>query len=150
MNMIPHRLVGLAALLLITCGIYAQNDWQVKPTAYHENVVNQEPLSSPKAQPPKITSSVRYHKRLPKTHSGIVIELVASNLPLERDLPIFRQFGNVHYHKLDTGGYSYIITTNFTTHESAQRFLENIIKPKAPEAKVIEYKEGQRNFLNQN
>ncbi|MCR9289311.1 hypothetical protein OAF63_01300 [Saprospiraceae bacterium] len=146
MNMIPRQLGWLTALLLISVSLSAQNDWQVKQTALHNSPL-EEKVVQQQVQPPQIISSIRYHKRLPKTHSGIVIELAASNLPLERDLPIFRQFGNVHYHKLNEGGYSYIITTNFTTNESAQRFLQNIIKPKAPEAKVIEYEEGKRNFL---
>jgi|GEM_PF-6491113 len=93
---------------------------------------------------PAITSTYRYHKRLASTHSGIVIELTASNYPLSRDFPIFKQFGNVYYDKLEQGGYSYLIKTNFKSWEAAEKFLNEIILPKAPEARVIEYKTGVR------
>ncbi len=93
---------------------------------------------------PAITSTYRYHKRLASTHSGIAIELTASNFPLSRDYPIFKQFGNVYYDKLKQGGYSYLIKTNFKNWEAAEKFLSEIILPKAPEARVIEYKTGVR------
>ena len=43
----------------------------------------------------------KHHKKLPLTHSGIVIELTTSDLPLKRNFYLFKQFGNVYYDKLD-------------------------------------------------
>lgn len=147
MNIFPHRLVLVLAVLMISSGIHAQTYWNTKPT----KVSNKETLAVAKKeqQQPAITSSYRYHRKLAKTHTGIVIELMASNLPLERDLAIFKQFGNVFYDKLDEGGYSYVIKTNFTSTEAAQKFLNNIIIHKAPDGRVIEYDEGKRKVVRE-
>ncbi|MFT4759068.1 MAG: hypothetical protein ACI9XO_004385 [Paraglaciecola sp.] len=89
----------------------------------------------------------RFHQRLSGTHSGLAIELIASNLPLERTLPLFRQFGNVHYDKLAEGGYSYVIKTDITDKKSLKKFYETIILPRNVNAKMVEYKFGKRNIL---
>lgn len=95
----------------------------------------------------KPTSSTRFHQRLSGTFSGLAIELIASDLPLERSLPLFRQFGNVHYDKLEKGGYSYIIKTNFDDKKSLEKFYNTVILPRNPAAKMVEYKFGKRNIL---
>ena len=105
---------------------------------------------SPKKTAPKSTkstSSVRFHQRLSGTFSGLAIELIAADLPLERSLPLFRQFGNVHYDKLDQGGYSYIIKTDFEDKKALEKFYHTVILPRNAKAKMVEYKFGKRNIL---
>lgn len=86
----------------------------------------------------------RHHKKLPLTHTGVVIELTTSDLPLKRNYHLFKQFGNVYYDKLDKGGYAYCILTNFSDSKKARRYLEKIIIHRAPEAKVVNYHLGRR------
>ncbi|MEM6321840.1 MAG: hypothetical protein AAF960_29540 [Bacteroidota bacterium] len=91
----------------------------------------------------------RHHKRLELTHSGIVLELIVSERPLERSHPIFRQFGNVHYDRLDEGGYAYCVLTNFGDVKKANEFLRQMILRRAPEARVVRYKLGKRKQIVQ-
>ena len=89
----------------------------------------------------------RFHKKLPQLFSGYAIEVAASNYPLDRANPIFRQFGNIHYEKLQEGGYSYLILGKFSSKESALQFVQTIIKPKAEDARLFEYKDGIRKVI---
>jgi len=89
----------------------------------------------------------RFHKKLPQLFSGFAIEIATSTYPLDREDPIFRQFGNVNYEKLSEGGYSYLILGKFTSKSSALHFVETIIKPKAEKARLFEYKDGIRKVI---
>lgn len=91
----------------------------------------------------------RHHKKLSATHSGIVLELVTSDLPLKRDFALFKQFGNVYYDQLDGGGYAYCILTNFNKLKKAKAYLQQMILPHAPKAKVVKYKLGRRKKIIQ-
>ena len=76
-----------------------------------------------------------------------MIELTTSYLPLKRNYFLFEQFGSVFYDKLEDGGYSYCILANFSSKKSVERFLEIIILPKVPEARLVEYKKGKRKVM---
>lgn len=102
---------------------------------------------SPKKSTRTPKKTYRFHQRLSGTFSGLAIELIASDLPLERSLPLFRQFGNVHYDKLAEGGYSYIIKTNITDKKSLKKFYKTVILPRNPDARMVEYKFGKRDIL---
>ncbi len=86
----------------------------------------------------------RFHKKVPGTYNGYAIEIVKAKYPLERNYPLFKKFGNVHYEKLAEGGYSYCILLNFNSKKGAKQFLENVVKPKAPDARIVSYKLGVR------
>jgi len=90
------------------------------------------------------TIHYRHHKKLSVTHSGIVLELITSDLPLKRNFPLFKQFGNVYYDVLDEGGYAYCILTNFNKLKKAKAYLQQMILPHAPTAKVVKYQLGRR------
>ena len=49
--------------------------------------------SSPKNHPAPL-NPYRFHKKLPYSYEGYAIEVIASNYPLTRTNPVFRQFGN--------------------------------------------------------
>ncbi len=93
---------------------------------------------------PKIKNTYRHHKALPDTFAGTVIELTTSDFPLERDYPLFKQFGQVYYDRITGVGYSYCIVANFSSEKSLKKYLDQVIIPKAPEAKLISYKNGKR------
>jgi hypothetical protein len=83
-------------------------------------------------------------KKLPALYNGYVIELEASNYPLDHANAIFRQFGNVYYDKLTGGGYSYCIKVDFSSLDSVKQYLNNNIIYRAPEARILQYKKGKR------
>jgi len=95
------------------------------------------------------TIHYRHHKKLSVTHSGIVLELITSDLPLKRNFPLFKQFGNIYYDALDGGGYAYCVLTNFNKLKQARTYLQQMILPHAPEAKVVKYQLGRRKKITQ-
>ncbi len=99
---------------------------------------------------PETPSPYRFHKKLPVSYIGYAIEVASSTYPLDRANPVFRQFGKVHYDKLERGGYSYLILGRFSSDESALHFLNTIIVPKAKEAKLVHYKDGIRKIVRAN
>lgn len=87
----------------------------------------------------------QFYKRLPVNFSGYTIELVQSDRPLAREHDIFQQFGNIYYDKLEDGNYVYCITAdNFSSVASLKRYVENMIQHRAPNATIVEYKNGKR------
>ena len=86
----------------------------------------------------------RHHKPLPAKYSGYIIELTHSKLPLRRDDQLFKYFGNVFYDKFSQEGFSYGIKLNFDNKKEMQRYLNEVILPNAPKAKIVKYKKGIR------
>jgi hypothetical protein len=101
------------------------------------------------AAPATKPTSVRFHKRFPQLFTGFAIEIAASTYPMDRANPIFQQFGNVLYDKLDEGGYSYLIMANFSSKDAALEFVNKVVKPKAEHAKLIHYNEGNRKVIRE-
>lgn len=108
------------------------------------------PNPTPKGQSNRTGSSIyRVAKKLSFVYSGYAIEIACSTLPLDKYHPIFSQFGNVYYHKLKEGGYSYLILAEFSSDRSALEFLQNIIQPRVKTAKLYIYKDGNRKVLSE-
>ena len=93
------------------------------------------------------TPVYHFHKKLPALYEGYAIEVATSTYPLNPDNPIFRKFGNIHYDKLERGGYSYLIPGRFSNDKSALHFLNNVIVPQVKDARVIRYKDGIRRIV---
>ena len=94
--------------------------------------------------PDKVPYFFRHHKKIPISYSGFAIELTTADLPLKRDYFLFEKFGNVFYEKRKEGGYAYLILIDFKSKKAVEDFLNNIVLPKAPEAKMVNYKRGVR------
>lgn len=92
----------------------------------------------------KLPSVYRFHKKLPAVYNGYAIEIATSEYPMSKTEPIFKKFGNVKYHKLPEGGYSYLITTEFKNREDAFSFFKTIVKPKVETARLLRYDYGVR------
>ena len=88
-----------------------------------------------------------HHKKLSASFTGHLIELIQSDSPLSRNYPLFDHFGNVFYSKLRNGKYAYTIEVKFATRKEMRKFLNNVVKPNAPDAKLIYYKIGKRKVL---
>jgi len=126
------------AILFVSVSSFAQSSID-----FQDDVAFRETEPSMPASP----SPYRFHKKLPGMYDGYAIEVARSTYPLDRANPIFRQFGNVHYDKLEQGGYSYLILGRFSGDDSGLRFLDNIIRPKAKEAKLVHYQDGIRKIV---
>ena len=91
-----------------------------------------------------IPDYLRHQDRLPATYHGQVIELLISERPLQRQHPLFRQFGKVYYDQLEDGRYAYCILSQFRSKKELKTFLDTMIKPRASTARLVSYKKGQR------
>lgn len=107
------------------------------------------PAKKPSSTLTAASSSTRFHKRFPQLFTGMAIEIASSTYPMDKSNPVFRQFGNVLYEKLPEGGYSYLIMANFSSKESALEFVQNVVKPKVGDAKLIQYNEGNRKVVRE-
>lgn len=92
-------------------------------------------------------AAYRQPNKISQTFTGYAIEIATARYPLQNNANIFRQFGNVFYQKLKEGGYSYLITMNFSSEDSAWSFIDSVVLPKAPGAILYQYKEGHRKHL---
>ncbi len=134
--------LGILCLFVSFAALQAQeNDFFVFHST--ENIVDKIQDQQYFPTTPK-TNYYRHHKKLAVTHSGIVLELITSDLPLKRNYPLFKKFGNVYYDRLDEGGYAYCILTNFSKLRKAKTYLQQMILPHAPSAKVVKYQLGRR------
>lgn len=139
MNVPRLPIVVLISACALLSGLKAQP--ALNQDSYLASVSDIENLSA--------TVSYRHHKRLPQTFTGYAIEITTSRYPLQNSNSLFHQFGNVYYQKLREGGYSYLIKVDFSSEDSAWHFIEAVVLPKAPGARLYQYKEGNRKLLKQ-
>lgn len=139
-------LVNGGLLLLLLCSAYgATAQIQIQEFTFAKLVAQRTETNTTTTRPAKkIAAYYRQHEKLPAQFSGLAIELTTSDLPLRRDYFLFKRFGNVYYHRLTAGGYSYCILPNFSSKKAVEHFLETVVIHRAPEAKLIKYKKGKR------
>ena len=150
----PLRLIiiPLTLFILTPFGLSAQQSIADETPILATTDYKKSPTSRPKypfrkTVKEEIPDYYRHHKKMYSNYEGYAIELTTSMLPLKRNYFLFDQFGSVHYEKLENGEYSYCIQAKFSTKKSVERFLELIILPKAPEARLVEYKNGKRRYM---
>jgi hypothetical protein len=145
-------LIPLTIFVLAPFGLSAQQSISDETPILATADYKKSPTSRPKypfheQHKEEIPDYYRHHKRMSSNYEGFAIELTTSSLPLKRNYILFDQFGSVYYDQLEKGGYSYCIQANFSSKKSVERFFETVILPKAPEAKLIEYRKGKRKYL---
>jgi hypothetical protein len=84
----------------------------------------------------------RKAKKVSAAYDGYAIEVVSSDRPLLQTDPIFKKFGNIVFDRREDGKYAYLIPVPFSTKKSTEIFLDIVIKPKTPLARLVEYKKG--------
>ena len=94
-------------------------------------------------QPAEI-QAVRHHHRMPASYTGFAVELTTSDRPLTTDFPLFKNFGNIHYDKLQRGRYTYLIPVGFTKRSSVEKYVRDVIERRVPNAVIVEYENGLR------
>ena len=134
--------LGILCLFVSFSVLYAQEDGFL---AFHSTKKSAEKKQQQQNAYDFVKNTdYRHHKKLSVTHSGIVLELITSDLPLKRDFSLFKQFGNIYYDVLEEGGYAYCILTNFNKLKHAKTYLQKMIHPHAPNARVVKYQLGRR------
>ena len=146
MNIVKLPLITVALLCLFTLTVTAQSAQSFRGEIAF--VATNTPAPKGKSNS-RNTSIYRVAKKLSYIYSGYAIEIASSNLPLDKYHPIFRQFGNLFYHKLNGGGYSYMILAEFSNEDAALDFLKKIIQPRVVTAKLYQYKDGNRKLIGQ-
>lgn len=85
----------------------------------------------------------RKQNALPDMYTGMAIELMSTDEVLPQDHALFRQFGGVKFKKLPNGRVMYYILLSFRSKKSAEEFTENIVKPRAPMARLVHFEKGK-------
>ncbi len=152
MTALRQILIPLTFFTFAAFGLSAQQNFDDEPVILADAGDSNSKKSRPKyplpiqKQKEVIPDYYRHHKKLPAGYQGFVIELTTSDMPLKRNYFLFDQFGNVFYDQLRKGDYAYCILINFSKRKAVKKFLNNIILPKAPEARLVEYKNGKRKY----
>lgn len=76
-------------------------------------------------------------------YTGYSIQLTTSMEKLSDTNPLFAQFGDLMLEENTNPKYCYMMG-KFRTKEGAEKFLENVIASRYPNAKIIRYKKGKR------
>ena len=101
-------------------------------------------VSAQSASPFTAAIKSRSYHRMPASFTGYAVELTTSDRPLTTAFPLFKNFGNIHYDKLQRGRYTYLIPVGFTKRESVEKYVADVIHPRVPKATIVEYQNGLR------
>ena len=84
-------------------------------------------------------------KEIPEAYNGFKIELMTVQAELPPDHDLFFQHGNLSMEMLPDSTYSYTLG-QFQERPKAERFLYNLLIDRYPDARVVEYEEGERTY----
>ena len=91
----------------------------------------------------EVDTSYRQLAKIPKGFTGYKIEIQNVEKPLPSDHDIFFQHGNLAMEKVSETEYSYTLGT-FNDMDTASIFMQDFLLQRYPNARVIEYQEGER------
>ncbi len=86
----------------------------------------------------------RHHRAMPAGYDGYVVELILAERPLARNHQLFNQFGSVYYDLTPEGKYAYCLLVDFSRRSALEQYVKKMIIHRAPEARVVEYRDGKR------
>ena len=130
-----NKLIWMAIAWSFGVSLYAQSD--LSATAG----LSDNSTSSIRSETRSLRKEIR---KFPALYNGYAIELNLSSTPLHSGYPIFRQFGQIQEEHRPGEGYSYLIAAKFESHDSAARYLKEMILHRAPQAKIFWYENGNR------
>ena len=84
-------------------------------------------------------SNTKSAKRLETGYKGYLVELLTVSRPLKSHHKLFSLFGNVYYQKIPKKGYVYFIPLGFRSQNAALQYLNQMILPKIPKARLVKY-----------
>lgn len=88
-------------------------------------------------------TSLLLPRPVPKGYTGFKIEVMASSTALPAGHDLFFQHGNIMLEELGEEQFSYTLG-DFKTRAEAEKFMEELLIGRYPEAKVAAYVEGVR------
>ncbi|HFC00160.1 MAG TPA: OmpA family protein [Phaeodactylibacter sp.] len=106
---------------------------QSKKTNRKKMLIDEEIVATPSIQLQKV----------PKDYTGFKVQVLVSNSELPHSHRLFSQHGNLTMEETKSGGFAYLLG-EFAEKKDAEAFLKNIITPRYPNAKVIDYFKGKR------
>ena len=80
---------------------------------------------------------------LSRFYSGFRVEVLTSPSKLPGSHEVFLQFGNLVLEETKDGRFAYLLG-DFKEKKDANSFHENIVAPRYPKAKIIQYSDGKR------
>lgn len=92
--------------------------------------------------PPKSEVFLFHHAEIVTNESGFYVQLMESEEILNKEHNIYQEFGNLRIKATINSQFCYLIGS-FKTKEACTNFLNNIILPRYPEAKLVEFSEGE-------
>ena len=138
---ISFQVVCTISVLFLAAGtqnVFAQNEPHFLAMVGEQKVKDKAVIATPEK---KSAYYFRHFKQLAATYQGLLIELTVADAPLRRDYPLFNYFGNIHYKKLKSGKVAYYIIGNqFNSKKNAKAFVKNVVRPNAPNAKLVNMK----------
>ena len=95
-------------------------------------------------QAPPVCEALSFHDaKIITNESGFYIQLVETEEILNKEHKIYQEFGNLRVETTLDSKFCYLIGS-FSTKEMVDKFLTDIILPRYPEAKAIQFQEGKR------
>ncbi len=82
-------------------------------------------------------------KSISKDFNGYSVEVISAISKLPKSHSLFTQYGNLILEQTKDGKYAYLLG-QFSQEKDAKSFLENIVAPRYPKAKIIQYRNGRR------
>ena len=116
----------------------------VEAIAMVTNQTNTPAAKKARKKSAEIPAFYASQRAMPEVYTGLAIELTQSEVPLKRDNPLFMQFGSVVTHRTSGGMYAYNVLIAFSSEKEAERFTEVVIKPRAPQARLVAFEKGKQ------
>ena len=112
-----------------------------------ENMMNgkeEKPKNKTDKEQKIVTNEVSVKlKPLPLNFKGYSVEIISTISKLPNSHELFTQYGYLILEQTKDGKYAYLLG-EFTEQKDAKSLLENIITPKYPNAKIVQYLNGRR------
>jgi hypothetical protein len=120
------------------------NEGQHTPTSKKGTVKQADIVETETKTAPPVSKAIIFHGAKEITEeSGFYIQLHIAGEPLEKTHTLFQEFGNLKVKEIDDSMFCYLIG-DFTTEDTAQKFLKSIILTRYPKATILEFKDGKK------
>jgi len=129
-------------LCFISLGIFAQDNWDnIKVINGDEGVIETMEIDlhdSPEFSQKYLERSI---PSLNTEYTGYAIELITSDFLLSPSNSAFSGFGRIYMNQT-ANEYQYLFLVDYQRRKSVKQFYRKIVKPKAPNSKVVQYLNG--------
>ncbi len=139
----PHRLLTFA-LCICSFMLSAQDNWEhikvIGSVDEKPDTVKVDLYDTPEFSEKELERAI---PSLKSEYSGFAIELITSEHLLSRNNPALSGFGQLFIDQY-ANKYRYLFPVEYHRRKSVKQFYRKIVKPKAPNSKVVQYLNGVR------